>query len=484
MSQSVNSPREERQGSLPNALGNFEPQGLPPAIMTKVGLTLIIFGGGMILLSPAIAYLRSAGQPNVSANPILFFLSGITLLLSGLIFRASTLDNPPSFGQRMSTAYKGLGILILNVVVVFVCLDLGARVIYELRESFFPAPQPELDPRARSPYYRSQPWAAQYWREFAASRRSRYKPHVLWRRVPMKGETINIDEQGIRVTPGADCTAGSFKVFTFGGSTVWGTGSPDWATVPAYLQSGIKTMRDGPVCVVNFGESGFTSTQSVIELLVQLQAGNVPDVAIFLEGPNDIYSAYQSGRADVTENNEQFAARFERKEIAKKNPVIELLELSSLHALAVSLVSKLRPEVPSTRRVLTYETKGVDPTNLSNSLVQAYLSNYNIIGGIAQRYGFKFVFFWPPYIAVGKKPLTPDEVELKDAVDPALAKLYLLSYRNIERLAPERKNLIYLGPIFDGYERLLWLDEVHVTPEGNELIAQKMLQVLKARGIF
>lgn len=480
----MNSSREERRGTLPNTLGNFEPQGLPPTIMTKVGLTLIVFGGGMILLSPVIAYLRSAGQLNVNANPILFFLSGMTLLLSGLVFRASTLDDPPSFGQRMSTAYKGLGILILNVVVVFVCLDLGVRVIYELRESFFPAPPPALDPRAKSPYYRSQPWAAQYWREFGASRRNRYKPHVLWRRVPMKGETINIDEQGIRVTPGANCIAGSFKVFAFGGSTMWGTGSPDWATIPAYLQSGLKTMREGPVCVVNFGESGFTSTQSVIELLVQLQTGNVPDVAIFFEGPNDIYSAYQSGRADVTENNEQFAARFEQRDVGEKNPVIALLELSSLRKLAVSLVTNLRPEVQRTSRMLTYETKGVDPTNLSNSVVQTYLSNYNIIGGIAQRYGFKFVFFWPPYIAVGKKPLTPDEVELKHAVDPALAKLYLLAYRNIERLAPERKNLIYLGPIFDGYERLLWLDEVHVTPEGNELIAQQMLQVLKTRGIL
>jgi len=479
----MNTSPEERRSHLPNAFGSFEAQGLPPAIITKVGLTLIIFGGGLILLSPAIAYLRLADHAGISANPLFLFFSGITLLFSGLVFRASTLEDVPSFGQRMSTAYKGLGILILNVVVVFVCLDLGVRVIYKLRESFFPAPKAVVDPRAKSPYYRSQPWAAQYWREFAASRTNRYKPHVLWRRAPTKGETINIDEQGIRVTPGADCKAGSFKLFAFGGSTMWGTGSPDWATIPAYLQSGIKMMKDGPVCVVNFGESGFTSTQSVIELLVQLQAGNVPDAAIFFDGPNDVYVAYQSGRADVTENNDQLAARFNRKEMGEKNPVIALLELSSLRKLAVSLVSKLRPEGQRAPKVLTYETKGVDPTNLSNSVVHTYLSNYNIVEGVAQRYGFKFLFFWPPYIGVGNKPLTPAELELKRAVDPALAKLYLLTYRDIERLAPKRKNLFYLGQIFDGHEPLLWLDEVHVTPVGNELIAQQMLQVLKARGV-
>jgi lysophospholipase L1-like esterase len=480
----MNSSPKERRGTLLHAPSNFEAQGLPPAIVAKGGLALMIFGGGMMLLSPVIAYLRSAGQPSVGVSPTLVFLSGIILLLSGLICRASTLAELPSFGQRASTVYKGLGILILNAVVVFVCLDLGARVIYKLRESFFPAPERVLDPREKSSYYRSQPWAAQYWREFAASRRSQYKPHVLWRRAPIKGKTINIDEQGIRVTPGANCTAGSFKVFAFGSSTMWGTGSPDWATIPAYLQSGIETMREGPLCVVNFGESGFTTTQSVIELMVQLQAGNIPDAAIFFDGTNDIYSAYQSGQANVTGNNDQFAARFEGKEIARKNPVIDLLELSSLHTLAVGLVSKLRPEVPSSPRVLTYESKGVDPTNLSNSVVQTYLSNYNIVGGIAQKYGFKFVFFWPPYIAVGKKPLTAEEVELKRAVDPALAKLYLLVYRSIEGLPQKQKNLIYLGQMFDNYEPLLWLDEVHVTPQGNELIAQRMLQVLKDRGIF
>jgi lysophospholipase L1-like esterase len=104
------------------------------------------------------------------------------------------------------------------------------------------------------------------------------------------------------------------------------------------------------------------------------------------------------------------------------------------------------------------------------------------VGGLGQRYGFKSFFFWPPYIAVGKKALTPDEVELKRAVDPALTKLYLLADRKIELLASQQKNLLYLGGIFDGYEPLLWLDDVHVTPVGNKLIAQRMLQVIKDSG--
>src|SRR2546421_467749 len=75
-------------------------------------------------------------------------------------------------------------------------------------------------------YYASQDWAEQFWHEFRLTRKQRYYPYVGWRRAPFKGRTIEIDQNGIRVTPGADCRAASFKVFTFGGSTMWGTGSP------------------------------------------------------------------------------------------------------------------------------------------------------------------------------------------------------------------------------------------------------------------
>jgi hypothetical protein len=307
---------------------------------------------------------------------------------------------------------------------------------------------------------------------------------VLYRRAPFKGETINVDQEGIRLTPGADCGPHAFKVFAFGPSTMWGTGSPDWGTIPSHLQTGITQLKNGPICVVNFGESGYMSTQSVIELMLQLQLGNIPDVTLFFDGVADIYAAYQSGRAGVHENFDQIAAKLERRDIPKQGPFFELLESSSLHLLAVRLVSTLRQEVPRTLQLLTYETMGIDTESLSHAIIQTYLSNYKIVNGLAQKYGFQSFFFWPPHITMGDKPLTTEEWELKRSLDPALAKLYLSVYRKIEQLIPECKELIYLGAIYDGYKPLLWLDDAHVTPVGNELIAHKMIEVLRARGVF
>ena len=388
-------------------------------------------------------------------------------------------------GQRIAVLYKSLAILILNAIVIFVCLDFAAWVAYKAHTSLFPRPaQAVADPRASSPFYRSQPWAAQYWREFPLSRQTRYHSFVLYRRAPFKGETINIDQEGIRLTPGADCGPKSFRVFAFGGSTMWGTGSPDWGTIPSYLQTGIKKLKNGPICVVNFGESGYMSTQSVIELMLQLQSGNIPDLTLFFDGVNDIYTAYQSGRPGVHENFDQVAAKLEQRGVPKTRPLLELLESSSLHPLAVSLVTKLRQEVPSTPKFLTYETMGITTESLSDSIIQTYLSNYKIVDGLAKKYGFKSFFFWPPFITIGAKPLTSEEWELKRSVDSAQAKLYFSVYRRIELLVPEYKNLTYMGAIYDNCKFLLWLDDAHVTPVGNELIAQKMIEVLRARSVF
>ena len=54
----------------------------------------------------------------------------------------------------------------------------------------------------------------------------------------------------------------------------------------------------------------------------------------------------------------------------------------------------------------------------------------------------------------------------------------------MEPLLPKCKNFIYLGALYDDYKPLLWLDDSHVTPVGNELIAQKMLEVLNTLGVF
>jgi hypothetical protein len=132
---------------------------------------------------------------------------------------------------------------------------------------------------------------------------------------------------------------------------------------------------------------------------------------------------------------------------------------------------------------VTYETMGIDTAKLSDFIVQDYFGNYEIVSGLAQRYGFKYFFFLPPRLLMGNKPLTSEEQEMKHRaeVDAALSKLYRAVYQTIERKSSKYQNFYSMVHIFDRYDSLIWIDAVHVTPIGNQLIAARMLDVIQAR---
>src|SRR5262249_12468325 len=180
------------------------------------------------------------------------------------------------------------------------------------------------------------------------TRTQRYYPFVGWRRVPFEGKTIKIDQNGVRVTPGADCRGKAFRVFTFGESTMWGTGSPDWLTIPANLQKRLAQLKPGPVCVMNFAESAYVTTQDVMMLQTQLRSRNIPDVVIFYSIGGDIGSAYESGEAGVHANLDEITARFQSQPTFT---FIDELRKSSAYSLIDRLVGKLtiaNPEQPQT----------------------------------------------------------------------------------------------------------------------------------------
>jgi lysophospholipase L1-like esterase len=386
-----------------------------------------------------------------------------------------------SFYQQIACLYKGAAILILNTIVLLACVELVALIIFKVFSVSNPGEQQVVNPREKVSYYTSQDWAVQYWDEHRLSDVQRYHPYVLWRRAAFKGRTINIGQQGSRVTPGADCSADSYRVFALGGSTMWGTGSPDWGTIPAYLQAGLEARRGKPVCVVNFGETGFVATQEVIQLLLQLESGNVPHVVIFYDGVNDVYAAYQSGRADGHMNLSAIRTRFEKRERALS--FVEWLKTSYAFLLSQRLADSLRQETKTSPKLITYETMGIDAAALADSVAQMYLANYKTVKALSREYGFEYFFFWQPVIWFGNKPLTSEEQAIKLGTDPARIRLSDSVYRTIELAASKSdyENLYYLGQIFDKYTSPIWIDGLHVTPVGNQLIAQKMLDVVAAR---
>ena len=408
-------------------------------------------------------------------------LSGLGFWLVGLVI------NRPALVYRIQITYKAVAILALNALLLLAAFELATRGISKIW-SAFSKPSEQLvgegEARETVSYYASQDWAKQFWHEFRQTRRQHYYPYVGWRRAPFNGKTIQIDQNGIRVTPGADCSAASFKVFTFGGSTMWGTGSPSWGTIPAYLQSGLEKLRRGPVCVMNFGETAYVSTQDVIMLQLQLRSGNVPDVAIFYSVSGDVYAAYQSGRAGLPMNLDQMATKFE---MTKSPPtMVELLTSSQSYSVIEDLTSKLTIADPrqgerAASELVTYESKGIEVSKLSDAIVQNYFENYKIVKSLAQTYGFKYFFFVQPHVARGSKSLTSEEQDMKQKLqkDIPLYKLLTAVYQTLDLRSATYQNLHTIDHVFDGDNALIWIDAFHVTPVGNQLLAQKMLDVIR-----
>ena len=379
----------------------------------------------------------------------------------------------------------------LNALVVFACFELAAMGYFKIKiPNVISKPTEQLvgegTPREKVSYYSSQDWAERYWYEFRLSRKQQFYPYVVWRRSPFKGKTIEVDRNGVRLTPGADCSAKSFKVFTFGASEMWGTGSPNWGTIPAHLQKGLEKLRQGPVCVMNFAESAYVSMQGIIMLLMQLRSGNVPDVVLFYTIADDIYAAYQSGQAGALENLDQIAAWFEGRR--EPDTFVDRLRSTYSYRLIDLLMGKLtianpQQEKPTPSKLVTYESMGIDVAKLSDLIVQDYFGNYEIVSALAQKYGFKYFFFLPPRLRMGNKPLTSEEQEMKHRteIEAALDKLYTAVYQTIERESSKYQNLYSIVHIFDRYDSLLWIDAAHVTPIGNQLIAARMLDVIQAR---
>ena len=153
---------------------------------------------------------------------------------------------------------------------------------------------------------------------------------------------------------------------------------------------------------------------------------------------------------------------------------VDRLRNTYSYSLIDQLMSKLTIANPQqeepTRKLITYESMGIDVAMLSDLIARDYFGNYKIVSALAQEYGFKYFFFLPPMISLGNKPLTPEEQEMKykEESEAALHKLFTAVYQTIERESSKYQNLYSMIHIFDRYDSLMWIDEAMSRQSGTK----------------
>lgn len=386
---------------------------------------------------------------------------GQTLLgLFGAVALAAAL-----LGGRFPALYRDVSTLAVSSLLLLAFLELVAIVIDRIPV------HADLGEIRNLSYYAARSWTDTYWREVSQADRMRYEPYEIWRHRPFDGETLKIDEAGLRHTPGADCREGAYRLFAFGGSTLHGWGSPDWGTIPAFLQRGLDARRGALVCVVNLGEHGFVSTQGTIALLRRLRAGDVPDAVLFYDGVNEILAAAETGQAGVHVTLETIASRFEQRE----HPLLTWIERTRLYRLA----SRIGRDTSGSAGHHRYRHPDVDPHALGRAAARRYLGNHRVVRALGDRYGFPVFFFVQPHLAVTRKPLTEEERPMRTQIGGSFERLARSFYEAVRGAAPDRAGLWDVSGVFDHEEALVWIDATgHLTPYGNRLVAEAILEHL------
>lgn len=326
------------------------------------------------------------------------------------------------------------------------------------------------DPRVTSPAYNDYPDRKELWREQLKLQKVHFQPYFHWKQFGHAGEYINIDANGIRKTVKDPNVKGKKKVFMFGGSTLWGQGSPDESTIPSIVQSLLKDTYD----VYNYGEDGFVSAQELNYLLYQLSLGNIPDVVIFYDGVNDGYAGAYSPA--IPRDPQNLRMDYLNK---SENGFVQLIAQSNYNNLAKYVVRKMRGGNSGSEEW----DKKIKPDIGMNArnVVKMYEAHIKQVQALAKEYKFAAFFFWQPNLfGLTKKKLAYYEEDIIRKAPPVFVEsqhqVYLESKETFSKR--EKGEIFFIGNVFDDVERPLYFDWCHVGPEGNRLIADKMISLI------
>jgi hypothetical protein len=120
-------------------------------------------------------------------------------------------------------------------------------------------------------------------------------------------------------------------------------------------------------------------------------------------------------------------------------------------------------------------------------VVESNVRIYEIVQGLSDDFDLDAYFFWQPYIGAGNKRLTGEEEAMLTseamelAIDESLRVLVVETYRQAAVAASEYPRLHLIADVFDDVEESIWIDTWgHVTPIGNQIVAQRMLEFMTA----
>jgi len=293
---------------------------------------------------------------------------------------------------------------------------------------------------------------------------------------------------------------------------MWGTGSNDNDTIPSQFA---KLTNEN---VLNLGESSYLSFQEYVHLSILLAKGLKPKKVVFYDGVNESYYC--------NTNNKQFPShsRVERwgeyigdypnlmkkynelKNIIKENklenvfktvyeylksPYDVIWRLSfSDKVIGRTLSSKranMNTSIPMREYLKTENYKNCDTSEIklrkaSETTVNTWLMAHNLLQAI----GIKFYVFLQPTSQISRSTLNLDYLidEQKQRIaneEDSYKARYEATKREWYKKCEAHNacdSFYDISTIFDHLNEDIYIDAVHIGPEGNKLIAKEIQKIL------
>jgi lysophospholipase L1-like esterase len=383
--------------------------------------------------------------------------------------------------------YKPCALISFNTIVVFAVVNVLTYVAYKVMDGEGLLGRPPLSdhiykdfgmPAMREVHPRHNDDDIRLLMKEIWDREFEYEPFLQFKERAYAGKWVNVDKNGFRLSKNNGPwppDSKNLNIFLFGGSTTFGYGVADDETIASHLQEFLAGQSPREVKVYNFGSGCFFSTQERARFSNLLMQGFVPDVAIFIDGTNDVL--LKSGEPPFTDDLRRLwddRQRFDAgRGILGQFPVRRFIN-SIKSWIAVKPQEKADPNY-----------KSYDPSKALAEKLNRYSQNKRLIEAAARAYDVRPVFVW--------QPIPSYRYHTRDFLyNPAREWMLTFTpeaYTMMARLAKEnpkdyRQDFLWLADIQESHNESLYVDGIHYTDKFCNEIAVHIGRFLLEREII
>jgi lysophospholipase L1-like esterase len=318
-----------------------------------------------------------------------------------------------------------------------------------------------------------------------------------------EGKWLSINQMGYRGPHEFEMPKpeGVYRIVMIGGSAAFGVGVHDEETIEYYLQDLLNRQHDQPVEVINAGMTGYNSTQELTLLAVHILDLD-PDLVIIYDGHNDLYFGlsprwvedYSPAMLDEIQLLQDALVNVPEPEQERVpfiyTPVgsflINKVALGRLtHKVVYEMKNRLFPAVEE--RLAKDDTS--DPAaqlRIHPQALDVYARNLERMVILLRGHDVGTIMAFQPSLTAGEKvPTEEEEGYIKLARERGhfdlMVEFYPSGVETMQQVGAEMGVPVYdFTPIFDDETGWMYLDTMHLTADGNRMVAERLAAIIVA----